>query len=194
MLTKTFLTRLRAPLALALTALLLSACDVVDEFFEPPPPPPCPTVSILANGERVTQFRDGPGRDLIDITAEARIDDFLARCIYDVDEKTGVGQVHVELSLGITAARGAANTEGTAELPYFVTVTDLDKTVLTKNTFAILAVFEGNRYRISAFDEPVILSMPIQPSQTGRDFLIYVGFQLTPEQLEYNRFLRETGN
>jgi len=194
MLTKTFLTRLRAPLALALTALLLSACDVVDEFFEPPPPPPCPTVSILANGERVTQFRDGLGRDLIDITAEARIDDFLARCIYDVDEKTGVGQVHVELSLGITAARGAANTEGTAELPYFVTVTDLDKTVLTKNTFAILAVFEGNRYRISAFDEPVILSMPIQPPQTGRDFLIYVGFQLTPEQLEYNRFLRETGN
>lgn len=181
-------------LAALLAGLITSACEMVDEVFEDPVPPPCPTVSILANGERVTQFRSGPGRDLIDITAEARIDDFIARCIYEVDEETGVGQVHVELSLGISAARGAANTSGVAELPYFISINSLDKAVLTKAAFTIFAVFEGNRYRISAYDEPVILSIPIQPPQTGEDFLIYVGFQLTPEQLEYNRFLRETGN
>lgn len=174
--------------------LILTACEIVDDVFEAPPPPPCPTVSVLANGERVTQFSEGPGRDLIDISAEARIDDFLARCIYDVDEETGVGQVHVELSLAITADRGAANTSGIAEIPYFVSITDLNKAVLSKSNFRIIAVFEGNRYRVSAFDEPVILSMPIEPPLTGRDYLIYVGFQLTPEQLEYNRFLRETGN
>lgn len=181
-------------LTVLFAGIFVSACEMVEEVFEDPVPPPCPTVSILANGERITQFRSGPGRDLIDITAEARIDDFIARCIYEVDEDTGVGQVHVELSLGVSAARGAANTSGTADLPYFISINALDKTILTKRAFMIRALFEGNRYRISAYDEPVILSIPIQPPQTGEDFLIYVGFQLTPEQLEYNRFLRETGN
>lgn len=180
--------------AALLLGFLVSACGVVDEFFEPPPPPPCPTVSILGNAERITQFRSGPGRDLIDITAEARIENFIARCIYDVDEDTGSGQVHVELSLGITAARGAANIEGFADIPYFVTMTKLDKTVLTKNVFTIAVLFEGNRYRVSAYDEPIVLSIPIDSSQTGRDFLIYVGFQLTPDQLEYNRALRQSGS
>ncbi|NQV45742.1 MAG: hypothetical protein HQ501_12595, partial [Rhodospirillales bacterium] len=106
-------------LTVILMGLMTSACGMTDGIFAPPPPPPpCPSVSILGNAERVTQFRTGPGRDLTDITVEARIDDFIARCIYDVDEDTGVGQVHVELSLGVTAARGAANEKGFAEIPY----------------------------------------------------------------------------
>lgn len=180
--------------AVILMGLFVSACEMVDELFVDPPPPPCPSVSVLGNAERITQFRAGPGRDLIDITAEARIDDFIAQCIYAVDEETGVGQVHVELSLGITAARGAANTSGSAEIPYFITITDLDKNVLNKNTFTINPVFEGNRFRLSAYDDPVVLSAPIEPPQTGRDYLIFVGFQLTPEQLEYNKLLRQSGN
>lgn len=182
-------------LTVILMGLMTSACGITGDLFgPPPPPPPCPSVSILGNAERITQFRAGPGRDLTDITVEARIDDFIARCIYDVDKDTGIGQVYVELSLGITAARGAANDKGFAEIPYFVTVTNLNKKVLSKNTFAITTVFEGNRYRLTAYDEPVILSTPISPPQTGRDYLIYVGFQLTPDQLEYNRLLRQMGN
>jgi len=186
--------RFRADIVVVLLmGLIVSACGVVDDFFEPPPPPPCPSVSILGNAERITQFRSGPGRDLIDITAEARMEDFIAQCFYEVDEETGVGQVLVELSMGITAARGAANVDGVADIPYFVTMTKLDKTVLTKKIFTITTLFTGNRYRVSAYDEPVILSIPIEASQSGRDFLIYVGFQLTPDQLEYNLSLRQSG-
>lgn len=175
--------------------LLLGACSVTDEIFgEPPPPPPCPEVNVLGNAEQVTQFRDGPGRDLTDITVEARIIDFIARCIYDVDDDTAAGNLYVELSLGISAARGVANEKGFAEIPYFVTMTNLDKAVLSKSTFTITPLFEGNRYRLTAYDDPIILSTPIKPPQTGRDFIIYVGFQLTPEQLEYNKLLRQSGN
>jgi len=183
-----------AVLAVVLMGFLVSACGLVDELTQSDIPPPCPTVSILGNAERVTQFSPGPGRDLIDITAEAKIHDFQARCIYDVDDETGIGQVHVELSVGISAARGAANTNGSAEIPYFVSVTGHDKAVMSKNIFTITALFEGNRYRVSAYDEPVVLSIPIKAPQTGLDFLIYIGFQLTPEQLEYNRYLRHSTN
>ncbi len=181
-------------MAVIFFSLLVSACTAVDEIFDEPPPPPCPSVSILGNAERITHFRTGQGRDLIDITAEARIDDFIAQCIYDVDEETGVGKVYVELSLGITASRGAANISGFAELPYFVTITDLEKRVLNKATFTIVPVFEGNRFQLSLYDEPVLLSAPIEPPMTGRDYLIFVGFQLTPEELEYNMLLRQLGN
>ncbi len=180
-------------IAVVLLGLMGTACGAVTGIFDEPIPPPCPSVSILANADRITLFRSGPGRDLIDITAEARIDDFIARCLYDVDEETGVGQVTVELSLGMTAARGAANVDGFTEFRYFITLMKLDKTVLTKNTFTIVAPFEGNRFRLSAYDDPVILTIPIKPPQTGQDFLIYVGFQVTPEQLEYNRLTRQPG-
>lgn len=180
-------------IAVVLMGLTGTACGVVTGVFDKPIPPSCPSVSILSNAERVTIFRPGPGRDLIDITAEARIDDFIARCLYDVDEETGIGRVNVELSLGMTAARGAANVDGVAEFDYFVTLMKLDKTILTKNTFTVFAPFKGNRFRLSAYDEPVILTIPIEPPQTGQDFLIYVGFQLTPDQLQYNRLTRQPG-
>jgi hypothetical protein len=169
----------------------LTACGSVNDInpfvsAEDELPPPCPSVSILANAERITIFRAGDGQDLIDIDTEAQIDDFVANCIYDVDDETGYGQIDIELNLGVTASRGPANTSKIADLPYFVTITTVGKQLLSKGNFIIPIGFEGNRYKVSTYDEPVLMTIPIEPPKIGYDFRIYLGFQLTPKQLEYN--------
>ena len=185
--------------ALALLALPgLAACGSMDQINpfvseEDTLPPPCPSVSILANAERITIFRPGDGQDLTDIDTEAQIDDFFANCIHDVDKETGIGQIDIELSLGVIASRGPANTSKIADLPYFVTITTLEKELLSKGVFVIPVGFEGIRYKVSLFDEPVILTIPIAPPVIGYEFRIYVGFQLTPAQLEYNQKVSSLG-
>ena len=176
-----------------LTGILTSACSSIDSaidsinVFGDRPPLLCPEVSILANAERITIFKEGQGRDIIDIKTEARVDDFVAKCIYRVDDDTMVGQVLVELNFGYTASRGPANQEGTFSLPYFVSILDNNKRVLNKAVFQLDNAFSGNRYRISGYDEPVAMAIPVAPPVTGSDFFIYIGFQLTPEQIIYNQ-------
>lgn len=177
----------------------LSGCGSIDDlnpFTEKraEAPPPCPSVSILADAERLTVFRSGPGRDPTDVDTEVQIDDFVARCIYDVDEETGIGRIDIEFSLGIAAARGPANTSGVSDIPYFLAVTTLDKQLINKGVFSMLLSFEGNRYRLTAYDRPVILTIPIEPPNDGYDYRIYVGLQLTPDQLDYNRLLGSSFN
>ena len=157
-------------------------------------PPPCPSVSILADSERITVFRQGIGQDLTDVDMEAQIDDFVANCIYDVDAETGIGQIDIELSLGVVVARGPANISGVAEVPYFVTLTTYEKELVSKGIFSIPVSFEGNRYRLSVFDEPVVLNIPIEPPKDGFNYRVYVGLQLTPEQLLYNQTVKSLPN
>ena len=45
----------------------------------------------------------------------------------------------------------------------------------------------GNRTRLVYEDQPVVLSIPLKAGAIGPDFLVYVGFQLSPEELQYNR-------
>ncbi len=190
--------KIRKCVLASLGMLVLSACgslDNINPFVSATDelPPPCPSVSILANAERITQFRTGDGQDLIDIDTEAQIDDFIANCIYDVDEETGFGQIDIELSVAITASRGPANTSRIADLPYFVTITTVEKQLLSKGNFVIPVNFDGNRYKVSLFDEPVVMTIPIEPPKIGYDFRVYVGFQLTPKQLKYNQTVPPIG-
>jgi hypothetical protein len=182
------------PIFAVLFALIVSACSTYDNLslddinvFSDPAPIYCPSISILANAERITLFKDGPGRDIIDITTEALIDDFRAKCTNQVDQDTYIGSVRVELSLGYTASRGPANVDGKFSIPYFVSVLDLQKNVLNKVNFTINDSYGGNRYRVTDYDEVVTLTIPVAPPLSGGDFLIYIGFQLTPEQMIYNK-------
>ena len=175
---------------IAIAAAILSGCETVENMTGIPlgskGPTVCPDVSILADASEQTAFRAGAGRDLIDIVFAAQISGVQVNCDYDLDRDTKAGTLAVSITPFFDAEKGAANALGRATASYFIAVTDRDKKIINKHTFGIDFVFQGNVTKARFVDAPVQMTLPIKAGGDGRDYLVYAGFQLTREQMDYN--------
>lgn len=174
---KTLCTRGRAllrRLPLVLTGLaLLAGCAGEPEVR------PCPRAVVLNDASKQVKF-DGQGRDLTDVLFEASVS--TGRLICEYDENV----LDVDLQVEVIASRGPANNDRLANVTYFVAVSQLDQTVLARESFDIAIPFPGNRTRVSGLEEiGQVITLPA--GQDGGDYVIYVGLELTHEELEYNR-------
>lgn len=168
--------RLLVPLLLVVAALaLLSACNRT--------PPACPRATILNDGATVTKFRDGPGRDLTDVTARAEIVDVAVDCDYDR------GGVDVAMQVAIAATRGPADRARAADFDYFVAIADARRNILAKEVFRVRLEFPQTQSRVGTVEQ-IEPRIPLKDRAEGVDYEIVVGFQLTPEELEWNRTRR----
>ena len=167
-------------LGLAAAALGISACAGGGEEAAPT----CPSVIVVGDARQITQFLPGQGRDLTDIVLEASIVDFNGTC--ETDTNDDVEFVDVELNLTIEARRGPANSDRTGAYEYFVAIVDQGKNIRAREVFASDFEFEDGRTRLAAVEE-LTQEIPLRPGEAGQDYDIMVGFQLTREQLEYNR-------
>tara|TARA_B100000029_G_scaffold32843_1_gene31275 strand:+ start:130 stop:708 length:579 start_codon:yes stop_codon:yes gene_type:complete len=174
-----------------ISTISLSGCGVTDFITKKSITLPCPDFRILADASILTKFRPGPGRDLTDVDHNAKIENARISCISDIDEESFVGTMDVDVEVMFSVERGPVNRNRLAKLPYFISVIDAKKNILYRETFNILVKFLGNRSRMSVMTEPIILEIPIKKGVSGRDFLIYIGMQLTEEEL---RFVRERGD
>ncbi|OHC76101.1 MAG: hypothetical protein A3G18_05625 [Rhodospirillales bacterium RIFCSPLOWO2_12_FULL_58_28] len=177
--------------------LLLAGCDTVSEMVaSPPPQPPCPPSSVLDDAATVTRFREGPGRDFIDIVAEGKISGYGGGCHYDFDMKTGEALLTVEVAVEFEAQRGSADKDRKAMFDYFISVADPEQNILSKGLFNVVIDFPENRTRRNFTDNnpPVVLEIKLKPEQAGKDFHIFIGFQLSESELEFNRRQREIGS
>ena len=167
--------RAAGPLAPLLLMLALAGCG----FGDRGPPPPCPTTFPVAEAGELTRFV-GQGRDLTDILFEARLLDVVLTCAYDD------GVIEMDMGVRVMAADGPANRGRNIRLSYFVAISTLDRKIVAREEFELEVPFEGNRTRVIAVDE-VSPRIPLQPGQTGADYVIYVGLALTPAELQYNQ-------
>ena len=172
--------RIAILLAALAATVLVAGCDQTRRQ-----PPACPAIVVVGETAELTQFRPGPGRDLTDVVAEGRIDRFDGFCETDRN-RDGTGEVSVELQVFVVIARGPANTTRTASYEYFVAIADTSERILAKQTFSADVAFEDNRNRLTAF-ETLEQKIPLAVNQDGGAFTVYIGFQLTPDQLAYNR-------
>lgn len=170
----------------ALLAFALTGCAMFDKKA----PPPCPRVVILKDASKLTRFAPGPGRDLTDVLFEAAISGFgpVSGCDYaDVNSDTGEGPLEVNADVMVELARGPADVKRKADFSYFVRITDKDGNILTGKSFKAEVDFPGNRNRLIWTDDPFYMYIPLKKGQTGRDYQIFVGFDLSHEELQYNR-------
>jgi hypothetical protein len=180
----------RLGLALALgVPLALAGCGL---FEDKPPPPPCPRTLILADAADAYRYVAGRGRDLVDLNYHARIRDLRSVCTYEFD-KAGGGEIEVEVALLIAVERGLANTDRQAAFRYFVGVTGAGGRVLNKQTFDARVEFPGNRTQVALREPPIATTIPIRAGQDGRSFEVFVGFQLSRDELQENRRRRPAG-
>ena len=147
----------------------------------------CPDYLVIADAAHLVRFRDGPGRDLIDIDFETKIVRVQLVCTSNIDKRTRVGTLDVDVTVTFRAERGPANRSREGRFDYFISVVGRDQKILYREAFAIKVGFPGNKTRLVVRSEPVTLEIPITPKRASRSFRIFAGLKLTREELEFNR-------
>jgi hypothetical protein len=146
-------------------------------------PAPCPRVTILADGADLTLFRPSGGRDLTDMTFDARLLGFNARCDY-TRRREGV---NVALSAVFEVERGPAGAARRVTLPWFVAVTDAqDSQIIDRQEFTTPIDFATNVNRVRVESRPFTLNFPAD-ERLVENHNVRLSFQLTPEELDLNR-------
>lgn len=175
----------RRALRLALALGSLSALAACSSFSLPgsEPPPPCPTVRLDRDTIRMEQFA-GQGRDITDMTYAIEIQGYGGACEYEDDA------VIVQIVPQFMVERGPAAPEGTAPgtFSYFVAIPSYYPNPAGKQVLPLRFEFGDAVTPVMVVrDDPVTLTLPRAPGESLADEDIYIGLQLTPEQLQRNR-------
>jgi len=169
------------PAAAALAGLLaLAGCGA----FEPDRAPfSCPRTLLVADADTATLYREGPGRDLTDVRFVGRISGVTWQCAFHED-----GYIDQEITVAFAAARGPAADAREVGFDYFVAVVEPSGRIARKQVFHLNVVFEGGNSVVfnRIVGTTIFAADPVDASGNR----IYVGFQLTPEQLQENRRVR----
>lgn len=159
-------------------ALALGGCSLVEKA---PTPVACPEVLVDANAARMVSFGDRTGRDLTDVTMEATILQLTGDCAVDIEADT----VDVRFKVLFEVSRGPAMTGYAGDFSYFVAIPAFYPAPEGKQTFDVGVKFpESNVTTIRVRDEEVRLTIPLK-GRTPKDTPVFVGFQLTADQLRY---------
>lgn len=142
--------------------------------------PACPTAAVVQDGGDLRRYR-GSGQDLTDLVLEGRITGLNGRC-----GRGGADAVVATVSVGIELTRGPAAPGRTAELAYFIAVSQGER-ILDKRVFPLAAEFPPNTDRVRLSGDDVELRLPAPGGSDASAYRIQVGLQLTPEEMQLNR-------
>jgi len=175
--------RIFSGIAIALMAGVLAGCSSTDKG----PPKPCPAVTVEPTLAYKTEFA-GSGRDLSDIAYEARIEMPLGPlCWYSRDQDKDY--IRTAFKVQINVARGPKFSGDKASLRYFVGVTGPGGVPLPdgKKFFDVDVDFSKGQVRNITVDEIDPIKIFPKPNENGDFYRIYVGLDLTKDQLDYNK-------
>ena len=169
----------------------LASCDSVTGLFDSQPVitldpgPVCPATGVLAEAASVTKLKPGASAAApkpADIAFQAEMSQAMLDCNYNRISNT----LSLSLKFAVRASRGPGASGADPQLPFFVAIIDSDNNVLSKQVYNSAPLMEGRAnatYTESVSSFPVPLAMDRRPS----DYEILTGFQLTPDELAYNR-------
>lgn len=141
----------------------------------------CPSVAIVPELKSVAKFGPGPGRNDSDALYGAWFLGATDTC--SADKKKG----GVAVSTKIAIASLRAKTEiRKGQVSYFVAVVDRNRTILNKRDFSVDLEFPAVKSRLDISEE-VEEFIYLPKDRNGADYVILIGFALTPEELQYNR-------
>ena len=137
-------------------------------------PQACPSVSILADATRLTQMQAGH----IDLKAEIREPE-LTCAVAD-------GKAKSKLSFWVKSAISPNSDVTPRNVPYFVAIISEGR-VIGKEVFDLAIPFTDGTRKLSVKEKVAHIDIPVAPGKTAEDYSVTIGFQLTEEQVNYNR-------
>ena len=150
--------------------------------------PSCPETAVLSDAVTVTKLKPGTPQgqqNPANVAFLAEMSQAKLDCDYDRDRN----RLSVDIEFAVKATRGPAATGPDPQIDFFVAVVDADNNVISKNVYHGQPDMRGrpsNVYTQSVGSFPVPLAMDKRPT----DYEILTGFQLTPDELAYNRIPR----
>lgn len=175
--------RLALGLGLAGLAVGLSSCGMLGKKSEDMA---CPEIRIDRDTSKLTAFDPNGGQDITDIQFEAQILAFNGDCGWDPKTRT----IDAKLKVLFQVARGPALKGLEGNFEYFVAVPAFYPATAGKQVLPVTFRFnEGNLTTQQLRDEEVKIRIPLGADKKSSDTPIYIGFQLTSKQLDFNRKL-----
>ena len=167
-------------IAAALAAgVILAACgNTADDAS-----PRCPKALLLGDASNLVKFAKGSGRAAGDVEYEARFAGYRGSCEYS---DRGVD---IELAVEIEVERGPAGTAGAIAFGYFVALPDRKGRAGHKQVFPVQGSLAADKERMSYRDD-IELFVPLKSPADGPATEIFLGFQLSPDELDHNRSRR----
>ncbi|MAP96006.1 MAG: hypothetical protein CMK07_13755 [Ponticaulis sp.] len=145
----------------------------------------------MYEAQRVVML-DGQGDQYTNIAYTGEINGVRLFCRY-LDDNPIEAQLEIDFAFG----KGAAATSNTQTYNYFVAVTRTNRAVITKEVYPIEVTFRPGETLTMREEAIGRITIPrADETISGANFEVLVGFELTPEQLEFNelgrRFLLQT--
>ncbi len=153
---------------------ILAGCSGAEQIVR------CPSIRVPEDTGTLTRFIDGSDGDITDVIMEARFTE--ARGICSVDDEL----VEIEALIDVGVREGPASTSTTGSLSIFVAVTDKDRNILQRRSLPVTIDFSGNRSTV-LHRERLVIEIPKTEDQRGDRFVIFAGFELTKDELRFNR-------
>jgi hypothetical protein len=143
---------------------------------------PCPYVKVLYDAARDVEFKDNKEASAA-VAWTGEIEGISSDCSYKSDTP-----IHVAANVLFDLGRGPQAEGERKTYRYWVAVTDRNRSVLAKEYFDLPVTFERGQDRVTT--NQVIKDIMIPRSSatvSGNNFEVLIGFDVTPEQAQFNR-------
>jgi hypothetical protein len=160
---------------------LLDGCGPAKDEFAPV----CPRATLLWQAADLNRYRDESAagvQDIRDLILSARVVAVPAKC------SAGKSKSEIAADVGVTVqlTRGPAMQGRAADVEYFLAVTE-NGNILDKQVYHSPVVFPPNLDQVTLTSQPVHMVFPVSATKSGAAYTVLAGFQLTPDELAYNR-------
>ena len=169
-------------LALALVAGCSSTKDLAEALDTRQNAGACPAVGSIYDAARVVDFTDSSEERYTDIRYTGEITDVRSFCRYTADHP-----LTAELEIDFAFGKGPAADSNSQDFGYWVAVTRRNGKVLAKEYYTVSADFGSNKLASASQKIDKITIPRADETIAGSNFEIVVGFDLTEEELAFNR-------
>jgi hypothetical protein len=144
---------------------------------------PCPLMGVLYDSSRLVSFAQPNNVRYANIDHTGEMEGVRGLCRY-VDANPITMQMDISMQFG----RGPASTSDRQTYRYWVAVTRRGRAPIAKEYFDVDVRFPRNAAVVDHVEHIDRIVIPRANADTsGENFEILVGFELTPEQLQFNR-------
>jgi hypothetical protein len=144
---------------------------------------PCPLMGVLYDSARIVEFAQPNNQRYANITYTGEMNGVRGLCRY-IDADPITMAIEVDMAFG----RGPAATAERQTYRYWVAVTRRGRAPIEKVYFDVDVRWDRGEQVVTRREQIENIVIPrANPEISGENFEILVGFELTPEQVQFNR-------